>query len=412
MSLGDPFSSTMQTTFAGATKGQDAAMGGVSAVADVMQKKNTFNLLKQLGVINTTPPSTKDLAQGLKDAGSKAGYLVDIDHIDDTPENKSKLIAAYKGLGIPLPKPRVTLLPGTSIDDKGGFSYTAQNPKETPEQAGQRVAKEDLAAQDYLKKNGDITDVVSMTGGKPSIKPENGSKSGFGALSPENAKAAAARLVSGTDNPMQYSKYAWGSIAPYLPKDYNAAKSSADYNIAESGGKSFEKLYNTMSMAEERYDLNRKVTLSIADKINSDNAPLIQKAILTGQKDFGGNVEAAQIYATVMTTATEQAKLTTNNGMNGNLTDDARKTAMSIIDAAGTHGQMEGLIGDDGVLTKDAKNAMTSLDDTKSEIEKRLVQSSKGGVQGVMKAAGMGGQSQQQASDEDLYKQLVASRGK
>lgn len=402
MSLSDPFNTTYQGSFqAGQSLGQ-GIQSAAGSVSDVMKQKNAleqqakqrqqgFQTLQSLGLVKQNSPTNDDLAKGLEDYGTKAGVSVNVNHGDNPDIERKNMMAIYKAMGIPMPKGSIDVMPGTSIDMGGGVSYTAPKQEKSVAQQVQDVtdAKNLLDSTPGMSGN-----TASETGGKLSIKPQGGGKSGFGALSPENAKAAADRIVSGSDNPMQYSKYAWGSIAPYLPKDYNAAKASADYSIAESGGKKFEGLYNTMSMAEDRYNLNRKVAMNVAKKINSKNAPILQKALLTGNRDFGGDKDAADIFAAINTVSNEYAKLTTNNGMNGNLTDTASQKASDIISAALTEGQIDSLIGDDGVMTKDANNAMDALNDTKSEIEKRLVQSSKSGPQGVLGAAGMGGQSQ------------------
>lgn len=188
MGLSDPFSQTYQGSMqAGESLGQ-GIQSATGSVADVMKQKNAqaqqdkqrqkaFGMLKDFGLVKTSDPTNDDLAKGLQDYGQKAGVTVNVNHGDNPDVERKNMMAIYKAMGIPMPKGKIDVNPGVSMDMGGGVSYTA--PSKTSSLIGQlgmmkeKDKKDNVAAISDAIENGDqLADFQSLYGLAGPVKAE------------------------------------------------------------------------------------------------------------------------------------------------------------------------------------------------------------------------------------------------
>lgn len=403
MALSDPFAQTYQGSFeAGQSLGQ-GIQSAASSVADVMkqkaavdqqnkQRQQAFGMLQQFGLVKQNQPTNDDLANGLKDYGQKAGVEVNVNHGDNPDQEKKNMVGIYKALGIPLPKGKIDVMPGTTMDFGGGASYTApKKEKSVAEQVG-----EYQEAQKMLGDSGNPS--VSPTGGV-SIKGNSGAIKDIQGTAKDIVKGMQDGTLPPTMTGMSRTAGLSAAIEQEAAKQgYNLKQAQTDYLVNKTGAQNFEKTYNTMQFAHDRFDLNRKYALEVGKEINEDTAPVLKRAFINGEKELQGNVAAARVYAALYPVALEYSRLTTGNGVNGNMTDSARDEGLKLVNYGLTNGQLDGLIGDKGVLTTDGENTMKALENTRNKISSR----NNNPAQQTLNAAGMGGKSQQQDSSDPM----------
>lgn len=392
MALSDPFS----TTYEGAKKQQqgyqDQITSGVGQLASGMQ---TSAMLKQFGLMKTEDPSVEDYQKAATDYAKKSGHELKFNMAADIDDDTKKkfLKTAFQQYGIPEPKSKTVIdysglkgLPaGLSLPLPGGASYTAQKQEKT---LPQQIA-EYSAAQKMMETAGLSGQASVNAKGGVSIKPPTEA-----AKKTEDAKSRAQKYADDVEAGTQtYSPHAfsYGERGIYTDalrgKGIDVGKADADYMVSKMERGQFEKTVNNVFAAEKTFRLNADNALRVVKNSNiPDVAPIVRKAILYGEKELKGNPEAAKVYAAVYTAAVEYAKIATNFNTTGQLTDSAREEAIKMLDYAATNGQLDGLIGPDGVLTQDAGNRITALQQTRDMISNKY----KKGGGSLLDAIGMG----------------------
>ena len=413
MSLSDPFESTEQTAYQGRMAGQEAAMGGVgtiaSTIADVKQKKNAFNFMKQLGVIKQEPISKEDLSKNLISFGQKYGTKVNI-----PPDADEKtLIAIHKAMNIPLPKPAISVQPGFGINEKGEMSYTAQKPEKT---VAQTVA-EFQEAQQLLgtKKSGTDQQAVPTVDSKGNIKISSPSGGGFGAAYVKVARETADAIADGVKQ---------GDMAGFMTAQ-PVAKEIAFKQLHDEGINVQQGIqdYTGIMQLTKTMNQNQMVNLNMAfDTIQNDMEPMrkvsanlertgfkpanniIVKAELNGvslSPDIPPDqVEAATKYVTQINVMRDTMAVAFQRG--GTPTEQALKLTDNILNPAYSNNQIDAALDQIQINLNMRKGALPG----RAYIPGRQQNT----AQSTLGAAGMGRQTQQ-LSDDDALKRIQSLIG-
>jgi hypothetical protein len=154
------------------------------SVADAMKNQkqqeqnkkmmDLFGIGKQTGLIDTQEPTNDQLAQGLQDYGKKAGVNVEVNHGDNPDQARSNMMGIYKALGVPVPQGTIKVNADTNMksgmkatlefDDKGNLrpKFTTVDPEtqELKEQNMQIKKQMDQESEDKFKDKR-ITDLGS-----------------------------------------------------------------------------------------------------------------------------------------------------------------------------------------------------------------------------------------------------------
>lgn len=107
-------------------------------------------------------------------------------------------------------------------------------------------------------------------------------------------------------------------------------------------------------------DKNLDLALSLSDKAGLGGSPLINKWIQAGKRDIGGDPDVASYDAAIRTAINEYAKVTSSATGGGTTSDQARKDAEGMLNAAQTPAQIKAVIA---TLKKDVGNRRSGYDE-------------------------------------------------
>lgn len=413
--MADPFSTTYEGAFkAGTSLGQgieDASGKFADAMKVNQQRKMAHDLLKQTGQLTeeVQEPSIDDLKKNLQDFGKKNNRQVNYTTNPNASEDevKSQLLNMHQMYGIPLPqkpiKTTLNLTPGTEYSPYSGeLKMTGKEKTKTlPEQI-----QEYQTAQKLLETSGlsDKADVTVGSKGQSTVKPK--SQASMNASKVDNqAKIIVDGMQKGDLPPVLTNMGRTAGLSAAVEveaekRGYNLKGAQADWMIDQVGAKNLSKFHAGLDFAHSRFDKVRKYALTVANEINDDNAPIIRRAFISGEKELAGNPEAARVYAALYPVALEYSRLVTSNGISGqSITDSAREEGLKLVDFGLNNKQLEGLIGDNGVLTKDASFSMDAADEALNRATNKMKGSK---ADQILKTTGLQGN-----FDEDKVSQYM-----
>jgi hypothetical protein len=381
---------------AGESLGQ-GIQSAAGSVADVMKQKNAqaqqdkqrkqaFGLLQQFGLVKQNQPTNDDLADGLKDYGSKMGVEVNVNHGDNPEQEKKNMVGIYKALGIPLPKGKIDVMPGTTVDFGGGASYTA--PKQEKSVA-QQVA-EYQAAEKSLQGTNAIPTVDSKGGLK--ISSPTGAGSGD---KKENVKLIADAIQN--DDQLADFGSLYGLAGPVKAE---LEKRNVNVNQMQLNALSEKKLAQTLN-GPQQVRLRQSIAsvndgLDILDNLNNEfkrsGIKAFNKAQIESLANGAGTKEQQELAQQFKTQIIGLQDEFGNVIMSGNSpTDRALELSGKVFGEDYNDTSISSAIKQMKVLLKTRSNAIENVEAAMTG------GNGQGSSQSTLQAAGMSSQPQQQS---------------
>lgn len=175
------------------------------------------------------------------------------------------------------------------------------------------------------------------------IKPVASTKNKY-AIPPDSLKGQVNAVLSGKKAPLLLSKYG-GANSMYAQvmnevykknPNFDENESNINYTAERGNVSALEKAYSNTRAFERTALGNAQIALSYSNKVDRTGSPLLNKAFLSWKNNIQGDADTAAFLAAVDKFSTEWAKVTTNNGANGNVTDTASENNRRVMNAAQT----------------------------------------------------------------------------
>lgn len=154
------------------------------------------------------------------------------------------------------------------------------------------------------------------------------------------------------------------------------AEGSAEFSANKSSLAKLQSSLDQVSAFENTANKNLDMFTSLAHKAINTGIPLLNAPLRTGAKLLAGNEDQLALDAARQVAVNEIAKVTSNPGLSGQLSDAARKEVDAFIPANATYGQALRVAG---VLKQDMANRHESYQEQISDIQKRLGGKQSGG---------------------------------
>lgn len=143
----------------------------------------------------------------------------------------------------------------------------------------------------------------------------------------------------------------------------------AAYKANQESLKKIQTQADAMKAFEATAGKNMDVFLGLASKVVDTGSPILNKQIRAIDASVLGGEDQAAFNVALRTVIPEYAKILSNPGLSGQLSDSARKEIEQVVSGNATMGQ---LIASAKILKQDTANRRQSYDDQISDIQKRI----------------------------------------
>lgn len=224
---------------------------------------------------------------------------------------------------------------------------------QTPQNQGQNQATKMSATLNALDNSPMMKDTTGGMSGyqKPEIKVDSDGNATYDikpqttnkyAIPADSLKGQVAAVLNGTKAPILLSKYGgvnsqYSQVMNEVYKqnpNYDENNSNISYAAERGNVSALEKSYSNTRAFENTARSNLALAMNLSKKVDRSGSPILNKAYLAWKNNVGGDADTAAFEAAVNKFSTEWAKVTTNNGANGSLTNSARDENERLLNAA------------------------------------------------------------------------------
>ena len=225
---------------------------------------------------------------------------------------------------------------------------------------------------EQAKKQGLVPSNTTFKTGKGGVSLGTGTTSQL-KMTPEEIEPMAQKMIAGELSPSQLSRMQKSQVisrAIEIDPNFNPAAADVNFWTSRTSSSNFERLYNNVEASEGTFKKNAAFALKLSENYERSNSPIINKAIIAYKQGVQGDPETQRLIGALKTAAWEYAKVTTNNGFTGNLTDTAAQHMEDLVSALGSKGQIRAMLDpENGAMIVDASNRLASMDETRANIK-------------------------------------------
>ncbi len=148
----------------------------------------------------------------------------------------------------------------------------------------------------------------------------------------------------------------------------NIADNKADYKAQTGSLSGLQKQYDNVMAFERTASSNLDVANELSKQVDRTGSPIINRWILAAKGQIQGDPDTRKFEAAVQTAANEYAKVVTNNGASGSVTDSARREYERILNSADSPQAFDAIVQ---LMKREMGNRRTGFEDQLKEIHSR-----------------------------------------